>query len=248
MISKTHISAQKPRGRQLNVKVCGYKSAIFRLLSFFLSSLQPLCSNNDNSKTVQVLTVILSQNWCLSQRGAIRPLSVFIATNSPRSIKLFTALPGCCPLRRTPFSNIVRMRTRSLVPKPKTTIICLGARLVHTWNRGDFRIWTRFLRRYVYFRVISIHFNPYSGYCMHAHCMITTDLLHTHMETIVATSRRLVERWTIGHMSYSLLDLRDCSAVLQCLFNAGSPLLLITINVFSSHPQHKFVVLTTVLY
>ena len=35
--------------------------------------------------------------------------------------------------------------------------------------------------------VISIHFNPY---CMHAHCMITTDLLHTHMETIVATSRR----------------------------------------------------------
>ena len=29
MISKTHISAQKPRGRQLNAKVCGCKSAIF---------------------------------------------------------------------------------------------------------------------------------------------------------------------------------------------------------------------------
>ena len=36
MISKTHISAQKPRGRQLNAKVCGCESAIFRLLSFLL--------------------------------------------------------------------------------------------------------------------------------------------------------------------------------------------------------------------
>ena len=33
---------------------------------------------------------------------------------------------------RTPFSNVVRMRTRSLVPKPKTTVIGLGVRLVHT--------------------------------------------------------------------------------------------------------------------
>ena len=30
MISKTHISAQQPRGRKLNAKVCGCKSAIFR--------------------------------------------------------------------------------------------------------------------------------------------------------------------------------------------------------------------------
>ena len=29
-------------------------------------------------------------------------------------------------------SNVVRMRTHSLVPKPKTTVIGLGARLVHT--------------------------------------------------------------------------------------------------------------------
>ena len=33
MISKTHISAQQPRGRQLNVKVCGSESAIFLILS-----------------------------------------------------------------------------------------------------------------------------------------------------------------------------------------------------------------------
>ena len=85
---------------------------------------------------VTLLTVILSHNWSLSQRGAIQPLSVFIALNSPWSIELFTALPGCCPLRRTPFLNVVRMRTRSLVPKPRTTVIDLGARQLDTWNRG----------------------------------------------------------------------------------------------------------------
>ena len=138
MISKTHISAQQPRGRKLNAKVCGCKSAIFLILSSS-SSLRPLCSNNDNSKTVQVLTVILSQNLCLSQRGAIRSLSVFIAPNLPWSIKLFTALTDCCPLRRTPFSNVVRMRTRSLVPKLKTTVIGLGARLAHVKSRVDQR-------------------------------------------------------------------------------------------------------------
>ena len=136
MISKTRISAQQPRGRKLNAKVCGCKSAIFLILSSS-SSLRPLCSNNDNSKTVQVLTVILSQNLCLSQRGAIRSLSVFIAPNSPWSIKLFTALTDCCPLRRTPFSTVVRMRTRSLVPKLKTTVIGLGARLAHVKSRVD---------------------------------------------------------------------------------------------------------------
>ena len=39
VISKTHISGQKPRGRQLNVKVCGSKSAIFVILSFLLRRL-----------------------------------------------------------------------------------------------------------------------------------------------------------------------------------------------------------------
>ena len=93
VISKTHISGQKPHGRQLNRKVCGSKSAIFviLLLSFFLSlflrpSLQ--CqTGNDNSKTVQALTFILARNGCSSQRTASQPLSVFIASNSPWSIK-----------------------------------------------------------------------------------------------------------------------------------------------------------------
>ena len=33
---------------------------------------------------------------------------------------------SCCPLRRTPFSNFVRMHTGSLVPRPQTTF-CLGS-------------------------------------------------------------------------------------------------------------------------
>ena len=41
-----------------------------------------LQSNNDISKTVQVLTVILSRKWCLSQRWTLQPFSIFIATNS----------------------------------------------------------------------------------------------------------------------------------------------------------------------
>ena len=60
MISKTHIVAQKPRGRQLNTKVCDSKSAIFLiLLPFFV---QITLSNNDNLKTAQILTLILAQN------------------------------------------------------------------------------------------------------------------------------------------------------------------------------------------
>ena len=51
VISKTHISGQKPRGRQLNAKVCGHESAIFRiLLSFFL--VKTTMFNNDISQTV----------------------------------------------------------------------------------------------------------------------------------------------------------------------------------------------------
>ena len=90
VISKTHISGHKPYGRQLNKKVCGSKSAIFVILSsfFFLSFfVQTTLSNNDNSKTVQALTFILARNGCSSQRTASQPLSVFIASNSPWSIK-----------------------------------------------------------------------------------------------------------------------------------------------------------------
>ena len=39
----------------------------------------------------------------------------------PKS-KLFTVQCSCYPLRRTPFSNYVRMRTGSLVPRPQITV------------------------------------------------------------------------------------------------------------------------------
>ena len=119
MISKTHTVSQKQRERQLNTRVCGSKSAIFLILC------SDHLSNNDNSKTAQVLTLILARNRCSSQHAACQPLSVFIASNLPWSKKLFTALPDCCPLRRTPFSNLVRthiMRTCSLVPKPRSLL------------------------------------------------------------------------------------------------------------------------------
>ena len=109
MISKTHISGQKPRGRKLNAKVSFF-------VVFFLR--YDFCSNNDNSKTVQALTLILARNGCSSQRAASQPLSDFIASNLLWSKKLFSALPGCCPLRRMPFSNLVRMHASSLVHKP----------------------------------------------------------------------------------------------------------------------------------
>ena len=41
VISKTHITGQKPRGRQLSTKVCGSKSAIFRVLSLLLKVESP---------------------------------------------------------------------------------------------------------------------------------------------------------------------------------------------------------------
>ena len=69
MISKTHIVAQTPCGRQLNAKVCSSESVIFPILSIL--SYDHFMFNNDISKMVQVLSVILARNCCLSQRGAL---------------------------------------------------------------------------------------------------------------------------------------------------------------------------------
>ena len=108
-MAQTHTSAQKPRGRQLTQKCAVVKVPIFVL---FVQT----TSNNDNSKTAQVLTLILARN-CSSQRAASQPLSVFIGSKLPWSRKLFTAQPDGCSLRRTPFPNVVRMRTRSRWPR-----------------------------------------------------------------------------------------------------------------------------------
>ena len=54
VISKTHISGLKLRGTQLNAKVCDSESAIFRILSFFLSLFLVTTTmvNNDISQMV----------------------------------------------------------------------------------------------------------------------------------------------------------------------------------------------------
>ena len=63
--------------------MCGSKSAIFViLLSFFL---QTTLSNNDNSKTVQALTLILARNGCSLQRAASQPLNVITLVNKSHS-------------------------------------------------------------------------------------------------------------------------------------------------------------------
>ena len=67
----------------------------------FFSLLRPPSSTTISQKWFKYSP----QNWCLSQCRALQPLSVFITTNSPWSIKLFSALPGCCALLRTPFST-----------------------------------------------------------------------------------------------------------------------------------------------
>ena len=130
MISKTPISGQKPHGGQLNTKVCDSKSAIFLFLPFFLSCYD-FCSNNDNSKTVQALTLILARNGCSSRHAASQLFSVFIASNSPwlRKAILHKTLWLLSVVKDTIF-NFVRMRTRSLVPRPNTTFIGLGTTLV----------------------------------------------------------------------------------------------------------------------
>ena len=129
MISKTHITAQKLRERQLNAKVCGSESAIFSHSFFFLSSdhnVQQRYLENGSSTHRHFITklmLITARSFTTIQH---------LHSYEFMSIKLFSALPSCCLLRRTPFSNVVRIRTRSLVPKPKTTVLGLGARLVYT--------------------------------------------------------------------------------------------------------------------
>ena len=59
-------------------------------------------------------------------------LKKFQACSGHVTVAYVSTSSGPTGARRTPFSNVVRMRTRSLVPKPKTTVIGLGARLVDT--------------------------------------------------------------------------------------------------------------------
>ena len=94
VISKT-LSGQKPRGRQLNKKVCGSKFAIFVFLSFFI---QTTLSNNDNSKNDS------STRLHFSTKLMLIPARSFPTTQRLHSLK-FTlvnkshsqlSVVGCC--------------------------------------------------------------------------------------------------------------------------------------------------------
>ena len=119
-------SGQKPHGRQLNTKVCGSESAIFH----------NLCSDHFNQQWYLANGLSTHHHFntklmLITVRGSTttQHLNGFKFTLVNKS---YSKHCGCCPLRRMPFSNFGRMCTCSLVPRPKTMIIGLGTRLVHT--------------------------------------------------------------------------------------------------------------------
>ena len=112
MISNTNILSQKPCGRQLNTKVCGNKKAIFRILSSTKISREWLkYSHGCSTKWIHTSTRIFPDHWFLRNSN-----STFnsCSQHTRASIRW---------LGRHFFSTFVRTRTRSLVPKPKTTVI-----------------------------------------------------------------------------------------------------------------------------
>ena len=129
VIHKTHTSGQKPHGRQLNIKVYGSESAIFRILLSFL--LRPHVQQRylKNSLSAHRHFSDAYHSAELYDHSVSSQLQIH-----PGQRKLFTTLCGCCQLLRMPFSNFVHMRTRSLIPRSKTTIIGLEAILAHKRN------------------------------------------------------------------------------------------------------------------
>ena len=71
MISKTHISAQQPRGRQLNAKVCGSESAIFLILLSSDHNVQQRYLKNCSSTHryfITKLMLITARSYTITQR------------------------------------------------------------------------------------------------------------------------------------------------------------------------------------
>ena len=86
------------------------------------------------SVTVQALTLILARNGCSSQRAASQSHSVFIASNSPWSVKAIHNTLWLLFVVKDAIFKFVRMRTRSLVPKPNTTVTGLGNEPRARWH------------------------------------------------------------------------------------------------------------------
>ena len=114
MISKTQISAQKLRGRQLDAKVCGCKISLFR----------PLCQTTISRKCFKY-----SRPSFYHKTDAYHSAELSTSQRLHRSKfhLTFTALPGS-------FSNVVRMRTRSLVPKGASPNYKITSLWPLSWN------------------------------------------------------------------------------------------------------------------
>ena len=97
----------------------------FFFLSFFLSSLRLSFKHRNFSTKLMLIT---AQSFTTTQR-----LHSFKFTLINKSHSQHTEAAVCCLGRH--FSNCVHMCTQSLIPRPKTTVIGLEARLVHKRNR-----------------------------------------------------------------------------------------------------------------
>ena len=110
-----------------------WKCAVVKVpffIFFFLSCYNHYVQQRYLANGLSKLTVILARNWSLSSTTYRRLHSFkFILVNKSHPQH------SVATVRRTPFSNVVHMCTRSLIPRPKTIIIGLGTRLVHKQNR-----------------------------------------------------------------------------------------------------------------
>ena len=91
----------------------------------------------------------------------IRPFSLWRGWDF--GTRLFTALPGCCSLCRTTFSNFVHMST-CLVSRQKTTVTGLGARLVNGQNHELTSAWLAWSLPVVVGKLIPLPCTPRTAF------------------------------------------------------------------------------------
>ena len=124
---------------------------------------------------------------------------------------------GCVAISCSFFRVVAEYNRNCTQDKPCSTLMTFK-RSVTARLRGDFRIWTRFLRRYVYFRVIRFTLTP--TVCMptvwlrQICCTLTWELPPGILND---TRPHLVERWTIGYESCSL----DWISKIAVVFSSG---------------------------
>ena len=82
-----------------HINACAQRKCHFLLFFCFLLSSTVISKKN----CLSIITAIYSTKLMIITAGALQKLCIFIASNSLWSIKLFTELPGCCPLCRTRF-------------------------------------------------------------------------------------------------------------------------------------------------